>query len=383
MSPEKSNGTMRDNKLSEQFHVPPLSSIFVSLLILLLIVAFFKGTTYRFYASFLFLFYSLTKHMWVSVIMLGIFQTLILMPLRIIRLWKSDNISEFQKKIQSMETHFLQQNKFKESFGLGNRSFLFYLLDFTIQLTTFLTIGRLFLTDFYLFKLDPGKLYSWVPYPQYPIAHTFFKFPYLSVTQTTDLGWHVLIIVWILALMGLGFILYQRKRKNDRDVSYFPKYTWAYIVLIMLISWLLIRNFPVGWTMKIFVGDVSKPNRTLNTVTAVVTFLTLLWFGARKIMRKGKLAEEHGIDEKVIEATQRKMFSQSVFDSSVVGLGAYFITNQIPSAFELSIFTLEIISLFSPLTLDKLILKNKSKFFNKKNQAEKAVSAKADQVSDE
>lgn len=359
---------MRDNKLSDQFSVPPLSSIFVAALIILLIFAFFHGTIYRFYASFLFLFYSLTKHMWISVIMLGIFQTLILMPLRVIRLWKSDNISEFQKKIQSMETNFLQQTQFKESFGLGNRSFLFYLLDFTIQLTTFLTIGRLFLTDFYLLKLDPGKLYSWVPYPDYPIMHTIFKFPYPAVVATTNLGTKALVIFLVIALMALGFILYQRKRKIGKDVSYFPKYTWAYIVLIIFFSWILIKNFPVGWAIHIFSGDVSRPNRTLNSVTAVVTFLTLLWFGARKIIRKGKLAEEHGIDDKIIEATQRKMFSQSVFDSSVVGLGAYFITNQIPSAFELSIFTLEIISLFSPLTLDKLILKNKNKFFNKKEK---------------
>jgi len=50
------------------------------------------------------------------------------------------------------------------------------------------------------------------------------------------------------------------------------------------------------------------------------------------------------------------MFKDSLFTATLVGLGAFFITNQIPSAFELSIFTLEVISLLSPFTLDKAIL---------------------------
>jgi hypothetical protein len=41
--------------------------------------------------------------------------------------------------------------------------------------------------------------------------------------------------------------------------------------------------------------------------------------------------------------------------AAFLGLGAYFITNLIPSAFELSIFTLEIISFLSPFTLDRMI----------------------------
>lgn len=50
------------------------------------------------------------------------------------------------------------------------------------------------------------------------------------------------------------------------------------------------------------------------------------------------------------------MLKDTLKNATLIGLGAYFITNQIPSAFELSIFTLEIISLASPLTLDRIIL---------------------------
>ena len=57
----------------------------------------------------------------------------------------------------------------------------------------------------------------------------------------------------------------------------------------------------------------------------------------------------------------------------------YFITNRIPSAFELSIFTLEIISLAAPLTLDKFILKMKKPM---KDAMHKEVNS-SDEVSEE
>ena len=67
------------------------------------------------------------------------------------------------------------------------------------------------------------------------------------------------------------------------------------------------------------------------------------------------------MSEEVIKRTEKDLFKESLQVASFVGLGAFFITNQIPSAFELSIFTLEMISLFSPLTLDRIILSsNKS-----------------------
>jgi len=361
----QNKGPIRDNRLTEQFNVPPLSSIAVSALIVLLIFAFFKGYIYDFYASFLFLFYGLTKHMWVSVILLGVFQTLILIPFRVIRIWKSDNISEFQKSVEKMEHESFQRREFKDRFEVGSLTFLFYLFDFMVQLTTFLTIGRLFLTDFYQHPLSSDILYRFVPYPEYPIAHTFFKIPYPAITQTLDLGWRVLLPVWAAVLLLAGYYLYRRRKfSGEKSSSAWSRYAWAYIFIIMIALWFLVRHFPIGWELRIFSGDVSKPNQNLNTITAIVTFLTLLWFGAQKIIRKGKLAKEQGIDSRIINKTQQQMFSQSILDSALVGLGAYFVTNKIPSAFELSIFTLEIISLFSPLTLDRFIHRFKDRLQN-------------------
>jgi len=336
----------------------PLSSLITILVLIWLVYVFFSGGMYQFYASGLFLFYALTKKMWVSVVLLGGFQTLLLIPLRIIRVIRSNHLDEFQKEIDHLPDEILQRRRVKQQFRFGNRFFLFFLIEFLIQLTTFLTIGRLFLTDFYSRPIATDKLYQFVPYPAYPIQDTFFKIPYPAITQKINLGGKALLILWLgLIILQVTIIAVQsfiRRRKNKLPAASPPqsnKYKIGYLLLFFCLSWIIVRNFPTGWKLGIFSGDVAIPNRTLNTVTAIGAFGTLLWFGSQKIIRKGKAALEKGIDEEVIDTTQKKMFSETMFDSALVALGAYFITNYIPSAFELSIFTLEVISLLSPFTL--------------------------------
>lgn len=352
-----------ESRFSQAIGFTSVRSVVAGLVLLGLAFWFISGGMYRFYASVLFYFYSLTERMWVSVIMLGVFQTLVLVPLRIVRVSQGDHIREFQEQVEEMESVTKGKSKFKEDFSLGNFTFLFYLIDFFVQISTFMTIGRLFLTDFYSKLLREGTLYVFVPYPDYPIKATYFKIPYVAITKTLDLGWGFVLIAWSVAflllwLVWLGRYVWKKMKDKPTEQSRMmeTRYYYGYLLILFGVSYVLMRHLPVGFEPRLFVGDVSRPNRTLNTITAIMTFVTLLWFGYRKIRRKVGLAREAGVDEKVMEVTTRKMFSQLVFDASVVGLGAFFITNHIPSAFELSIFTLELISLSSPLTLDKLIL---------------------------
>jgi len=354
---------IKESKLSNIRGILPLSSIITILILLLLLYFFFSDGMYRFYGSVLFLFYAVTQKMWVSVVLLGVFQTLLLVPLRIIRVMRADHLDEFHANIQELKDEELQRKQVKQQFSLGNRSFLFYITDFVIQLTTFLTIGKLFLTDFYSIHLPDRYLYSFVPRPEFPIQDTIFKIPYPSVTSTVDLGWKAFLGIWLvlILLQAVAVViryLNQRRKQQapSKQVQQLSKYTFGYLVLSLIFSWVLMRYFPTSFSISIFSGSVALPNRTLNSVTAFATFGTLLWFGMQNILMKSKLARESGIDEKTIDETQKKMFAQSVFDSSVIGIGAYFITNNIPSAFELSIFTFEVISLISPFTLDKVIL---------------------------
>jgi hypothetical protein len=342
----------------------PLQSIVAAVIVIFLFYAFFSGLSFQFYASALFLFYSITNKMWVSVVFLGVFQTLLMVPLRIIRIIKSNNIKEFQSQIGGLSDEKKMQTSIKENVSKGNLTFLFYLVDFVIQLVSFITIGRLFLTDFYSFRIDPAKLYSFIPYPEYPIQETFFKIPYPIVTKTVDLGLQTILIVWFILIIVQVIIFafksfYRRSVKNGEAKPISKKisrYASGYLVIAMIISAIVIKNFPLGFELGIFSGDVSIPNPRLNSITAIVTFITILWFGIPKNIRKAKMAEEAGIPTKIIEKIQKEMFKDSLKSASILGLGAYLITNQIPSAFELSIFTLEIISLSSPLTLDRIIL---------------------------
>jgi hypothetical protein len=362
----------QNNKVSDFIRIPSLGTIASALVIIFLIYAFFSGMLQQFYASFLFFFYSFTNRMWVSVIMLGIFQTLLMIPFRVIRIAKSNNISEFQQTIEKIKVEEEQTFVLKKKFRQGNTTFLFYAVDFVMQIVSYVSLGRLFLTDFYSKQINPEHLYGWVEYPSYPIMDTWFKIPYPAVTKAIDLGWKVIIPVWIaLVVIQLIIIIFKRvnsKKKLMEDAktpedkqfeqaaNKIGKYATGYLLLFMLVVWFLLSHFPVNWKIGIFSGDVSIPNRTFNTVTAIATFITMMWHGIPKIIRKGELAEQLGINNKIIEKTQKDMFKESLFTASLVGLGAFYITNQIPSAFELSIFTLEVISLLSPFTLDKLVL---------------------------
>jgi hypothetical protein len=354
----------QDPRISNRVNLPTLGTIVSVAAIVFLIYAFFSGISLRFYASFLFGFYGLTHSMWVSVVLLGVFQTLLLIPLRVIRIFKSNNIREFQRTVERIDDHSQQSFTLKSRFREGNPTFLFYAVDFVMQLVSYITIGRLFLTDFYSRHLNPQLLYDWIPYPLYPIRDTFFKIPYPHVTETVDLGWKVVIPVWIgLILIQMAILAARRTLRHQKAASEqlfsggWTRYTAGYLIVFMLLAYIIVRHFPIDWSVSIFSGDVSIPNRTFNTVTAIATFLVLIYHSVPRIVRKGMLALKLGVSPQIIDRTQREMFRETMISASLIGLGAFFITNQIPSAFELSIFTLEVISLAAPFTLDRIVLR--------------------------
>lgn len=383
---------VKDTRLTAAGVLLPVMSLITAIIIIFLVVAFFKGWTFDFYANILFGYYALTKQIWISVILLGVTQTIIMIPFRLVRVFLSQNIHKFQEKIVSLKEESQQIAKVKKTFRTGNLTFLFYLVDFMVQLTLFVSIGRLFLTDFYTQPLNPQALLNFIPYPEYPLQGLIFKLPYPVISKSRDFGWKVVLGVWLLIIFGhILFYIFRRvsqklkplqkqqqateaaatvesatdkstnevvsKEGQASNVRQVLKYLGSSTVVLFMISYFLVRNFPLAIEIRILSGDVSQPNRTLNTVTAVVTFLTFFWFGLQDLLRKGLLAEEQGISDEIISETQKEMFRNSLFNSALIGLGAYFITNLIPSAFELSIFTFELIAILSPLTIDRLIFK--------------------------
>ena len=337
--------------------IPRLTTIIGFLVIIFLVYAFFSKLTLQFYASFLFLFYSWTKKMWVSVVMLGIFQTLIMIPFRITNLLKSANLKEFKDTVEKIKIEGQQEYFLKKRFEKGGRIALYYVVNFFFATISYASMGRLFLTDFYNIPLDSNLLYNFVSYPSYPIESRIFKIPYTWFSNTRDFGWDTLVWVWgILLLIQLSIyaVVYFSKKKavlSHIKARLVRRFSTGNFVLFLLLSWCLVRHFPIDWSFKIFSGDVSIPNRTLNAITAIATFFTLIWNNLPKINKKISLAKAAGYDKEVIRRTEKGLFQETIKVATVVGLGAFYITNLIPSAFELSIFTLEIISWTSPLTL--------------------------------
>lgn len=383
---------VKEQKITSSGIMLPVMSGLTAAILIFLVVAFFKGWTFNFYANILFGFYGLTKTIWVSVVLLGVTQTLLMIPLRMIRVMQAHNITKFQDKLDELKGEE-QLAKVKKSFKTGSLTFLFYVVDFMVQLTLFISIGRLFLTDFYANKIDPNILWKFVPYPEYPLQGLWFKIPYPVVTNTKDFGLWALLMTWVLILLSHVFIYMAKRMKrrfetinkkqvakqtedqNEKEgsekkavqlnVTKEPakksQQTLSFLsgstLVLFFIAYLLVRHFPLAIELRIFSGDVSIPNKTLNTVTAIATFLMVVWFGLQNIIRQGKLAQERGVPQSVIDLTQVEMFKNNLFNGVIIGLGAFFITNLIPSAFELSIFTFELIAILSPLTIDKLVLK--------------------------
>lgn len=351
----------------------PITTFLTILLIILLFYALFKGLTYQFYASFVFLFYSWIKSMWIAVICLGVFQTLLLIPFRLVNLKQAIHTQEFEEKLEGTQKE-AQLTALKQKVKQGNFTVLWYMLNFFTQAISYLSIGRLFLTDFYNHPLNPKLLYSFVPYPQYPIMDRFFKLPYPVITKTLDFGMQkvllFLIVVIFLKIFSSVVVSLTKKPGSQpigeveagplETIKKVVSFSSSSAVILAVVGWYLIRHFPVGLSFKIFSGDVAIRNYTLNTITAICTALLIIWLDLPKIAKKIQLAKAANIPKKIIRKTQKELFANAVKNAIILGLGAYFITNQIPSAFELSIFTFEIISFASPFTIDRLIL-NKQK----------------------
>ena len=365
---------MEDNELVSQPHVilPPALSLLTVFILLLLFYLLFSGETYRFYASFLFLFYSFIGKMWVSVICIGVFQTILMIPFRILNLRRTMHIKEFKEKVAKIEGKKGQRLALKENIMQGNVTLLWYLINFSAQTIAYFSLGRLFLTDFYAQALNPKLLYSFVPYPDYPIKDIYFKIPYFFFTKSRDFGLGWVLLVWFLLILYKIFVsrfiaYYQRAGKDLKAgvESAFPfslikniiNYSSGSVTIFMALAWLLIRHFPTAWQFGIFSGDVSRPNPTFNLITAILTAFIVIWLDLPKISQKINMAGQEGISPKIIKKTQIQLFKHTFQKAIILGTGAFFITNLIPSAFELSIFTLEIISLISPFTLDRFVLR--------------------------
>jgi len=210
-------------------------------------------------------------------------------------------------------------------------------------------------------------LYTWVPYPQYPLNGTDFKLPLLRITQTQSLPWSTIffylgIIILVLVLARLVARIFRFAYKHNQQVLkarikynrfLFKVSGFSTLGLILLIYFL--RHIPSSYETFLFVADLSRQNTPMNFVTAIGTFLTAFHAGYKNNSQAAKDALSNGISPLIVTKVFREKTRVSIKNGLILGLGAFLVTNHIPSAFELSIASFEVMYFVYPYTFGRLI----------------------------
>lgn len=345
-----------------------------SLLLIFLIVLtvwFLKGNSFKLYASIFFLIYSITNQIWISVILIGILQNIIFLPLRIIGNHFDKSLKDFEDEIENIRED-QQSLVFNKKVKEGSLSIIFYIFNFFINAIAFFSAGRIFLIDFYSDPLKLQKmnlLYNWIPYPKYPLKGVNLHVPLFKVTQTMALDWSkifmfvgiailffvVVRLLWRILRIFLGRnqkVLFARIKYNR---LMFTLSGFGGVALILMVIFL--RHIPTAFEGFVFIADLSVQNTPMNFVTAIGTFLAAIHAGFGSNSEAAKKAEKSNIPPEIIKKVFKEKMKQSFKTATVLGLGAFFITNQIPSAFELSVTTFEAMYLIYPYTFGLLIKK--------------------------
>jgi len=340
--------------------------------IIILLVWFFKGGSFRLYASLFFFVYSITQQVWISVILMGILQNILFLPLRMIGNHFNSSLNDFEEELGKMkedQQYLVFNKKVKE----GDTSLVFYIFNFLLNAVCFCSAGRIFLIDFYS---DPLKLehmnllYKFIPYPNYPLQGVDFRLPLFKITQTMALNWPTIFMVigafflffLVLQLLWKFFRLFLSHNKQilSARIKYnrllFTISGFGGLALILIVIFL--RHIPTAFEGFVFIANLSHQNTPMNFTTAVGTFLVTIHAGYKNNSEVAKKAERHQIPREVIEKVFKDKMRESFKNALILGAGAFFVTNNIPSAFELSVTTFEIMYMIYPYTFGLLIKKN-------------------------
>ena len=344
------------------------------LLIFLIVLAvwFFKGGSFELYASIFFLIYSVTNQIWISVILMGIIQNILFLPLRIIGNHFNNSLKDFEDELDNVKED-QQSLVFNKKIKEGSLPLVFYIFNFFINAIAFFSAGRIFLIDFYSDPLKLHKmnlLYKWVPYPQYPLKGIDLHVPLFKITQTMALEWSqifmfigaflLFFVVVRLLWRFLRIFLSHNKKILFARIKYnrllFTVSGFGSILLILVVVFL--RHIPTALQGFVFIANLSRQNTPMNFVTAVGTFIVTIHAGYKNNSEIAKKAELSNIPKEVIKKVFKDKMGQSLKNAIVLGLGAFFITNNIPSAFELSVTTFEIMYMIYPYTFGRVIKKS-------------------------
>lgn len=337
----------------------PIATTFMVLFLIAALVWFFRGGSFRLYASLFFGLYSLIGQVWIAVLLLGVVQSIVFIPLHMLSHRFSNRIEDFEDELEKTSDE-QQYFVFKERVRKGDWSVVFYIMNFVINAIAFLSAGRIFLIDFYTQKLDPHYLYSFIPYPTYPLKGTVFHLPFLKITETTAWDWKNIFLLWLAPVaVAVVFRLLWRFVKpwlSSNQKLLRMRINRNRIVasvggasgFLFILSAYILRHIPTKVQPIMLAADLTKQNTTMNMVTAVGTFIVTFHFGFQRNEKEKKEARLAGLPDKIIEDVSRQHMKSTLRNAVMLGLGAFFLTNQIPCAFELSVATFEVLAMITP-----------------------------------
>jgi len=346
----------------------PLLTTVLVIFIILISIWFFRGGSFRLYASVFFTLYNLTGQVWISVLLIGIVQNVVFLPMRFIGLKLSTSLHAFEDELEKQKSEEQQYFLFTQQVKRGNPAIIFFIFSFIVNAIAFFSAGRIFLIDFYAQKLNPHYLYSFVKYPDYPLLGTDFHFPFIKITQTYSLPWNQIFTIWGYVLIALivprliwrlvKFIFWKNQRILSARINYnriILKFM-GFAGTLFILSLFFLRNIPTSFQTLTLVADLTRQNTTMNFITAVGTFITALHAGYTRERIAAKKALAAGIDKEIIKRATRTNIRMSFRNAIVLGAGAFLVTNQIPCAFELSVATFEVLYILSPYTFDRILV---------------------------
>ncbi|HBP51551.1 MAG: hypothetical protein US68_C0010G0040 [Candidatus Shapirobacteria bacterium GW2011_GWE1_38_10] len=346
----------------------PLATTLLVIFLIWVLIWFFRGGSFRLYASAFFSLYYLTGQVWVSVLLIGVTQNIVFLPLRFIGMRLSQSFKDFEEGIEksSSDEAYLV---FTEKVRKGDLGIIFYIFSFVVNAIAFLSAGRIFLIDFYTQKISPTYLYGWVPRPDYPLVGTNFNFPFFKITETVSVDWKTILFIWLgislfFAAIKLLWRIFRIFLTNNKKllgarINYnkLMVQSGGFSGTILILSIILLRNFPVSFEGWVLVADLTRQNTTMNLITAIGTFLTVMHASYTRHRIDAEIARKRGVENETINKVFRGKMKGGFRNALILGAGAFFITNQIPCAFELSVATFEVLYILSPYTFDKILIR--------------------------
>ncbi len=317
-------------------------------------------------------FYDLTQEAWISILLVGLAQTIIFLPFRFIGAILNPDLKEFETELEKTKTDN-QYLIFHEKVRQGNSSVVFYILNFVLLGLAFFSVGRVFLLDFYNEKINPVYLYHFIPYPEYPIKGTDFEFPFFHINSTFALNWHTIFTAWgmvlavMVALRLLWIILKRFLSKNKSLLNIRISYNRLVLIgsgfagTLFIVSTIFLRHIPNSIQFVFLSADLTKQNTVFNIITAICTCLATIHSGYTHNKEAVIVARNNKIPEAVINKVFKNNMSVSLRNGIFLALLTYWITHQMPSSHDLSVLSFEFLYLISPFTFDMLIPKKTKK----------------------